>query len=154
MPATDERDVLANLMQLYLHDMSEFDGVDVARDGRYAYRYFERYWREPGRHPFIVRADGQIAGFALVRQHAPDVYQVAEFFILRKYRRRGVGARAARHLFDRFTGTWQVAEEDANRGAQAFWRRVIGEYTNGAFREERSHEPDGPDGPMQVFQSR
>jgi predicted acetyltransferase len=40
-------------------------------------------------------------------------------------------------LFDRFAGLWEVREMPANGPAQAFWRRVIAEYTCGAFVETR-----------------
>jgi hypothetical protein len=64
--AGEAREIVANLMQLYLHDMSEYADDEVAPDGRFTYRYFEHYWREPSRHPFLVRVDETPAGFALV----------------------------------------------------------------------------------------
>ena len=50
---------------------------------------------------------------------------MAEFFVMRKYRRTGVGTDAARAIFERFPGAWQVREEEANVGAIHFWRRAI-----------------------------
>jgi predicted acetyltransferase len=44
---------------------------------------------------------------------------------MRKYRGRGVGARAAAFLFDRFPGRWTVRQQLANRAATAFWRKAI-----------------------------
>jgi len=55
------------------------------------------------------------------------------FFVARAYRRRGVGAVAAHQIFDRFPGRWQVLQIRANPAAQAFWRRVIGDYTGGRY---------------------
>jgi predicted acetyltransferase len=52
-------------------------------------------------------------------------------------RRRGVGQRAASLLFSRFDGEWEVLEDDSNRDALAFWRRVIGQHTSGRYREIR-----------------
>jgi predicted acetyltransferase len=150
-PATpQERHVLANLMQLYLYDLSEYEEGSV--DSRGLFRpdeYFDRYWTEAGRHPFLIRVDGRLAGFALVREVEPGTVSVAEFFILRGRRRVGVGAAAAIGLFDLFRGTWRVAEQERNLPAQLFWRRVIGQYTDGKFSEEWSKGE--PCGPMQVF---
>src|SRR5690606_11754215 len=130
--------------------------------GRYGYGYLDRYWTEPGRYPFLIRVDRKLAGFVLVRRgtYFPELqaasaelpYMVAEFFILRKYRRRGVGAYAAREVFDRFPGRWEVAEMPENTAAQAFWRRVIGEYTGGRY-EEFLMENDRWRWPVQVFQT-
>lgn len=141
-----ERGVLENLMQLYLHDFSEFDSSDVDEAGGYRYRYLPLYWSEPGRWPFLVRADGNIAGFALVR-HADGRYQMAEFFVLRRYRRCGVGEEAARQVFARFPGPWLVEELAANTTAIKFWRSVIGRFAGGF------DEVQGPGGPQQLFES-
>jgi predicted acetyltransferase len=139
--------ILANLLELYQHDLSEIDGREFGSDGRYGYTYLDHYWTEEGRHPFFLRVDGAIAGFALVRivsggDGRPEIH-MAEFFILRKYRRRGVGEGAASQLFDLFPGLWIVPELEGNLAAQQFWRRVIGRYTGGIFVE--AHEGAGAD---------
>ena len=50
---------------------------------------------------------------------------MAEFFVLRKYRRGGVGTDAARAVFARFPGEWQTRQQFVNEAAIAFWRRTI-----------------------------
>jgi predicted acetyltransferase len=62
---------------------------------------------------------------------------MAEFFIVGAARRRGVGAFAASLLFNRFSGEWEVLEDEQNRSALQFWRRVIGRQTAGKFSETR-----------------
>jgi predicted acetyltransferase len=136
--APGEKDVLRRLMQLYLHDFSEFLGDDVDARGEYHYAYFDNYFRpeeRDSRHAFFIRADGQLAGFVLVRQRDGE-NSVAEFFVMRKYRRSAVGTVAARQVFARFPGDWKVAELAANLPAQAFWRKVIAGDTGGAYAEE------------------
>ena len=91
----DRQHVLFQLWQLYVYDFSEMDGGDVGEDGRYASSiYLGEYWRDPRRHPYVVRVDGKLAGFVLVHRRErladdPGVTRMAEFFIMRKYRRRG-----------------------------------------------------------------
>ncbi|MGC4189762.1 MAG: GNAT family N-acetyltransferase [Thermomicrobiales bacterium] len=136
----EDRPVLANLMQLYLYDFSEFAGWTINEHGLYDYRYLDHYWTDPGRHPFFVRADGELAGFALVSTveavttDAPE-HHMAEFFIMRKFRRTGVGETAARTLFGQFPGPWSVSQMQWNDAAQRFWRTVIARYTQGAYTE-------------------
>lgn len=144
--AESERSALANLMQLYLHDFSEFDARDVDADGCYSYGYLDFYWSDPQRWPFLFRLEGQLAGFALVREESGR-FELAEFFVMRKYRRRGVGEEAARHLFARFPGPWVVSQLASNVAATAFWRGVIGRFA-GPFEERMGH-----DGPEQTFVS-
>ena len=143
-----EKPVLRNLTELYRYDSSEFDGEDVGEHGLFVYRYFDHYWTEPGRHAFIVRVSGRLAGFAMVRAigagESEPIHQIAEFFIMRKYRRQRIGTTVARRILDMFPGRWRVAEEEANTPAQAFWRQVISRYTRGKFREIRDDEWDGP----------
>ena len=65
----EQKPVLHRLMQLYLHDTSEFTGDDVNQEGLFTYRYFDEYWTEPGRVPFLVYCDAAIAGFVLVNTY-------------------------------------------------------------------------------------
>jgi predicted acetyltransferase len=121
--ALADKSVVRNLLELYLHDFSEMTASDVDEHGLFGYGRLDDYWTEPGRHPFLFRADGRLAGLALVRSGTP--HDMAEFFVMRKYRRGGVGLLAARALFAMFPGEWQVREMAANTGATAFWRQAI-----------------------------
>jgi predicted acetyltransferase len=158
--ALDERATLVNLLQLYFYDFSEIiedDDGEVDGRGRFPdYRYLDAYFDDPDRFPFLFRVDGRLAGCALVRRLAgpgdEPSWSMAEFFVLRRYRRRGVGRAAARDLFDRFPGRWEVGELHANTAAIRFWRRVIGEYTGGRYSEEGADDP-ATEGPLQIFRS-
>ena len=135
----EDKSVLRNLMELYLHDHSEFDGADVDVHGLFGYRYIDHYWTEEGRYPFLIRVAGHIAGFVLVRRLSDELeaakHSIAEFFVMRKYRQQGVGRQAAHRVFDLFPGDWHVGQGADNQGGQAFWRQVIGEYTGGEYTE-------------------
>lgn len=146
---TDEEGALAALLQLYVYDFSEALGLDVASDGRY------RAPPTEGRDAFLIRVDGKLAGFALHLAKSrltgeEGVNDVAEFFVLQRYRRSGVGEQAACWLFDRFPGRWEVRQKKENTRAIAFWRRVIGRYTAGRFDEELVAD-ERWDGPVQRF---
>jgi predicted acetyltransferase len=115
--------VLERLLELYRYDFSVYDGADVDAHGHYGYPFLDRYWADPHRHVFLARVDGRLAGFALVR--TGDPHDMAEFFVMRKYRRSGTGTTFARDVFARFPGAWQVRQLRTNEPAQAFWRRTI-----------------------------
>jgi predicted acetyltransferase len=57
----------------------------------------------------------------------------------------------ARHCFDAFRGRWEVGEMRQNLAAQAFWRKVIGDYTGGAYAE--AVPAPKWDGPVQRFRN-
>jgi predicted acetyltransferase len=140
VPATlEDKPLIANLLQLYLYDFSEFMGWTLNAHGSFDYRYLDHYWTEEGRYPFLFRVDGALAGFALVRTLEGDepVHAMAEFFVMRGFRRGGIGATAAHALFDRFPGHWSVMEMEQNTAALRFWRRVIDRHAPGAWTERR-----------------
>jgi predicted acetyltransferase len=119
----DDRTVMRRLLQLYHYDFSEFDGSDVNLHGEYLHRYFDEYWTDSDRQAFLFRVEGALAGFTLVFTGEPR--DIAEFFVVRKYRGCGVGAQAAASLFIRFPGRWTVRQQLANPAATAFWRKAI-----------------------------
>ncbi len=155
-PATKaDQPVLANLIQFYVYDFTGFKAWDVQEDGRFEGYGLEGCWTSDDRHPFLIRVDGQLAGFAIVddRSHltgARGIWDIADFFVLRRYQQRGVGEYAARMLFDRFRGHWEVRIMAANLGALAFWRKVINRYTDGQC-EEVQWDDARWRGPVQVF---
>jgi predicted acetyltransferase len=135
--ASDEP-IMANLLELYLHDFSEFVPSTIGEDGRFGYPYLAAYWQERERFPFLIRVETTLAGFALVRQGSlrsgePDVMDMAEFFVLRGWRRRGVGGTAAHTLFQHFPGQWEVRVLEANVGALPFWEHTVASYTQHRF---------------------
>ena len=125
--AFTEAALLASLLQLYLHDLSEAFDIDLGPDGRFEYHEkFPLYWSEPKRRfPFLIRYEGRVAGFILVTRGPRATFDVAEFFVLRRYRRDGVGRRAASLLWDRLPGRWTVRVLKENKGALAFWTGIL-----------------------------
>ena len=141
----DGKPVIDNLLQLYIHDFSEFGGFDVDERGRYAYSRLDLYWTEANRFPFLVRVDGKLAGFALVyveKEGEQPVARIAEFFVMRRYRHGGVGRQAARLLWTALPGTWTVRVSEGNTPALAFWTRVVAEFSEG--RASLSTRPGEP----------
>jgi predicted acetyltransferase len=138
------KQTLVNLMQLYLYDFSEFAPIEslygeADQEGRFAYDGLDDYWREDGRIALTIEANGRLAGFALVNRwsalNRPLDHSVAEFLVLRKYRRAGVGSRAAKLLFARFPGRWEAPVAWYNAPALAFWRRAVAACVDGTIEE-------------------
>jgi predicted acetyltransferase len=126
--------ILANLLQLYAHDFSEFKKLDLGEDGRFGYKDLPLYFRDSKRHPFLVRKDGRWAGLIFVQRGSQisgdeNVWDVAEFFVIRGYRRCGVGTEIAHRVWRQFPGRWEVRVLEANVSAQRFWERAISQYT-------------------------
>lgn len=147
----EDKSVLRNLLELYNYDFSEFGLEDVDEHGLYGYKYLDHYWTECGRYPYLIRVDGKLAGFVLVRTVIDEeqlgmntYYSMCEFFIMKKYRHRGIGIYSASNIFDKHSGQWQVAQIEENKPAQAFWRKVISYYTSGDYEEITNENWNGP----------
>jgi predicted acetyltransferase len=135
IPAPAEQEpVLANLLELYAHDFSEFVELEIGPDGRFGYQPLSLYWKGAGRYPFLIKAGGNLAGFALVQEGsrisgADPVRDMAEFFIIRGCRRLGIGQKAAHAIWRRFPEKWEIRVREENRGAKEFWAGAISAFT-------------------------
>jgi len=142
--AADRRPALEAMFQLYVHDFTEYwarqPRGELGEDGRFPdYPGLDRYWTEPERSAWFIRVNGHLAGFALLSaaSHSgePADHDMAEFFVVRKHRRGGVGFAAASLLIAPRAGLWEIAVTRANVGALAFWRRVAAEMSPGEVDE-------------------
>lgn len=160
--SSDQRPLVERLMQFYFYDFSEWAPLPFGDDATFSTPEISTYWERSDRHPFLVRCDERIAGFALIDGEVSDArsqFNLGHFFIGRHYRRKGVGRAAARELFKRYPGRWEIYQFAANKPATAFWRAVIAECC-GDFEEleleiagipcvqqrfdSRGHIPDEP----------
>ncbi len=135
----DDKILLMRLMELYSYEFTEFSDDDISEYGCYGYGYIDDYWKEEGRFPYLIRVDGKIGGFALICPHCDfrreeNARCVGEFFVMLKYRRKGIGKKAAVELFDRHRGLWEVCYWKNNLPAGQFWKSVVEEYTDGNYR--------------------
>ncbi|QQA41193.1 GNAT family N-acetyltransferase [Pelagovum pacificum] len=131
VPATDDdRSVVARLIQLYLYDMAAQSPFSIEADGLYAYDFLDRFWQTP----YLLYREDELAGFALVIEGCPitdraDCHFMAEFFVLRPYRRGGLGTLAAQTILHRHPGDWHVATLEDNAPARAFWATALAPWT-------------------------
>jgi len=137
--AHEHKPIIENLMQFYMYDFSNYVDLDVEADGLFkAYKDLALYWNDKNRFPYIIQTQNTYAGFALVRWiETPQQshYSIAEFFVMNKYRRAGIGKTIANQLFNLHKGNWEVFQKETNKPAQLFWHSVIDTYTKGNFTE-------------------
>jgi predicted acetyltransferase len=125
------------MLELYQYELSDIWDQDLDPHGEYGYE-LDRFWRAEGCLALVATVAGRYAGFALVDRSvkvAQSGNWMDQFFVLKKYRGQGLGKKLAYHAFDARPGYWEVGQMTANAPAQAFWRRIIGEYTGGTYAE-------------------
>ncbi|MCL2753946.1 MAG: GNAT family N-acetyltransferase [Defluviitaleaceae bacterium] len=132
----EKRHVLQNMIGLYLYDMSEIDNeLELNDDGLYDNPWLDSYWKEAERHPYLLTAGGKYVGFVLVREIRPNVFSVAEFFIMRKYRKLGLGSVLMSKMFEFHKGKWEISTLASNTSSQHFWRKIIKNTSHGEYQE-------------------
>lgn len=143
LPASfEDYSVIQNLGRFYVYDMSEYMGREtgwsVPEDGLYECIDFKKYWDDKNSFPFLIRYENEIVGFAIVDKKGSDAeidFNMAQFFILCKFKSKGIGQYIAHECFKKFPGVWEVMVIPGNEGAYRFWRATIKNYTNNDFIE-------------------
>jgi predicted acetyltransferase len=138
-----DRNWMEGVYRDYLDDL-EPDGSGVfpalAEIGHSGADQLSRWFSDLSAVPLLILQSASPVGFAIIARATARRGQVlgwrmAEFFIARPYRRRGIGERAVQLILDRFRGPWEITEYLRNPGAVQFWRRVVAAYTGGRFLE-------------------
>ena len=113
-----DRDQLGRLLADYLY---EFDGRTDP------YPYFDAYWREPERLPFLIDEDGEVVGLCLIRVRDGG-WDIAEFSVTPERRLSGVGRQAVEAVAERARSAGashlQAKVHPDNRAALPFWLAV------------------------------
>lgn len=145
-------DLLRRLYDAYLEELTAFGAsYRRRRDGRWEYRPPDGAWgpdhlpvwlgEGPERQVLLFRIGREVVGFAMVgvrpaRWMSPGQDAcLSEFYVVPEARRRGLGEEAARRIFRRLPGRWEISQVPGNLPAIAFWRRTVGRFTRGRFEE-------------------
>lgn len=148
VPAQAEQlPLIANLYQFYAYESSDWEQEDVETDGRFYIHepHLQRYWQESGWSANLILADGLIAGFLLIEQSelpGLDVPEFADLFILKRYRRRGIGRALAQQVIGN-SQPWLLRYYQQDEVAQAFWQRLLSEWPRPARALWTEDEADG-----------
>lgn len=139
----DEKEILRNLLEKYDYEFSQYDDRDVNPLGLYGYEYFDHYWTEEDRRwAFFIKTEDKLAGFVMVKKTTREDYSIAEFFIMYKYRRTGLGKQALFTVLDMFKGKWEILCHPKNPAVN-FWFKSVNDFTKGSFSQEETILNDG-----------
>ncbi|MEX5339337.1 GNAT family N-acetyltransferase [Pseudomonas sp. I2] len=143
----DQAELIRNLYQFYAYESSDWEQEDVEADGRFYIHdeHLQRYWQSPGWSASLVLVDGFIAGFVLIeRSELPglEASELADLFILKKYRRQGIGQTVAQSLLGSGEGDWLLRCYRQDPVAVAFCKAVLAGLPRASRAIALEDEPD------------
>ena len=59
----EEQPIIQNLARFYIYDLSEFQDRKCPDNGLFEDEDYRRYWAQPGHFPYVVKCQGELAGF-------------------------------------------------------------------------------------------
>ena len=127
-----EKSILRNFYSLYLHELSNFTtNLDVGEDGVFHYKELDEFWDVDGLSPYFIKWDDKIIGFILLLERPflkkDNDYGINDFFILNKYKGKGLAVQAAGKMFEEKPGKYFIMQVVENKRAVAFWKKVFNE---------------------------
>lgn len=127
-----ERNLLENLMQLYLHDLSKYFPIDFnSQNCKYDYD-LSKYFDE--NYAYFIKEDNNILGFILVDNNKNNNYEISEIFVLNNYKGKKIGEKAVDKIFDTYKGNWTIKAVPLSPLAESFWNKTINTYTKGNYK--------------------
>jgi len=144
--AARDREWIESVYRDYLDDLSPlntgvFSTTSLGEIGYSTTDQLSRWFGDASVNPLVILRGTELVGFAMVARGAatagrpPVDYRMAEFFVSRTHRRRGIGQLAVELILNRFAGRWEITEYLRNPVAVSFWRRVVTNYTKGRYQE-------------------
>lgn len=133
------KSLLFNLMQLYLYDLSVYFNFKINNNGIYEYDHFEDYFIDSNYIPYFIYSDNELVGFVLLNDYSPitntheNIINVSEFFILKLYRKQGLGEMTFQALLEMHKGVWTIKPAAFSKEANAFWETIINKHIDSAI---------------------
>ena len=128
----EDHDLLYNINQKYLYEMTNFYDDPMDRSGNYGYGHFEEYFTDPKRKAFFLYNNQLLVGFAMICPYSyfnahPD-YVMAEFTVFPAYRRKHYAFEAANQILAEYPGLWEIKYNEKNLPAKKLWTAVTAPY--------------------------
>ena len=129
---TEDHDLLWNINQKYLYEMTNYYDDPMDENGNYHYGHFEEYFTDPLRTAYFILSDETLIGFAMLCPYSnlgghPD-HTMAEFTIFPAFRRHHYALEAVRMILARHPGKWEIKYNEKNTAAKELWTAVTCPY--------------------------
>ncbi len=127
----EDKQIISGLCQFYYYDLETNSKLATLKytHGRYEkMAYFDNYWLEDNRFPYLIFYNDTPIGFALIHDITVNPsanWKMAEFFIMAPFRQKGIGKKVVNWLFEKHSGHWELSVLKDNDPALKFWKKVL-----------------------------
>lgn len=133
---SSEENILLNMFEFYDYEFSPLLDFEVNNEGLFRKAPISRYLTNGSYTAYFIKSHDTLLGFVIVKKSScKPLFEIEQFFILKKYNGRGIGKLAAFKTFDRYRGYWKVTIIEKNYSARSFWKKVIKEYSDDSHNE-------------------
>ncbi len=128
----EDKEILWNVLQKYLYEMTNYYDDRMDENGNYPYRYFDAYFSDPKRTAYFICDETETVGFAFINPYSsigrePD-HTIAEFTIFPAFRGRHYAREAAEMILAEHPGKWEVKYSEKNAAAKKLWNDMTERY--------------------------
>lgn len=127
-----DRNLLWNINQKYLYEMTNFYDDPMDENGNYHYGHFDDYFSDPKRVAYFIYMDDTLIGFAMLCPYSnigqDSDYTMAEFTIFPMYRRKHYAFETAKMILEKHPGKWEIKYNEKNPGGRKLWNAVTEPY--------------------------
>lgn len=126
----NEREIISNLLQLYLHNLSAYFPIDFdSSKGMYIYDELDKYVEGNDSKAYFIFKEDKLTGFVLI-DVTEEKNVIQEIFVLNNYKRQGIAGISVKKVFDMYKGNWEIKAVPCSKPAEDFWVKTVSEYTN------------------------
>ena len=128
--------ILENLFQLYIHDISRELPWDCDDNGTFEAYSLSEWIENKDNFGYLIYVDDKMAGFVMVDkefkvlENKPNNYDLSEIFILNNYKGKGLASSVVKQVFDMHKGNWECRPVPRSISALAFWEKVFANNFN------------------------
>lgn len=127
----EQKELTKAYLNEYLTELSEYDqDIKFDDEGLPIYRWFDFYWNDKGRYPFLFYVDDDVAGIAFVRRLGENSYEIAEFYVVPKFRGSGNALWFAGEIANKLNGEISFSTRLVNKRAMGFWSKFASAFNN------------------------
>lgn len=127
--------IIADLCQFYYYELHTHSKLAsfTYHNGRYdKMAYFDNYWAEDNRFPYLIYHDNIPVGFILVHDITvnPNIdWKLSELFVMAPFQKQGIARAVVDEAINKHPGTFEVSVLKDNSPALQFWSAIHSDKT-------------------------